>query len=243
MEKLRNQLEQLLERLDDAADVRARLEGLVSVYPFSEFEYIVSHLLSADKLSIEEYYEIRDDYIHRNLYLYLFEIGAPRGFGERWAHGHLRELVPGCQRPTKQLDPEYSGQYDFFLPSDIRIEVKASRAVEFNSDEPLYIKALLSDSSKQFDMNFQQLKPRFCDVFVWLAAWRDVIRYWVIPSFEVDNNRFYSGGQHRGNVGEGQLHLNRDNIHEFDDYLVRPNELEDAIRVAYEKGREMRGNA
>ena len=236
-----DQLQQLLNRLDDAIEIRARLDSLISVYPFSEFEYIISHLLSANKLSIEDYYELRDDYIHRNLYLYLFEISAPRGFGERWAHGHLRELVPGCQRPTKQLDPEFSGQYDFFVAPSIRIEVKASRAVEFSSDEPLYIKALLSDSSKQFDMNFQQIKPRFCDVFVWIAAWRDIIRYWVIPSFEVENNQYYSSGQHRGNVGEGQLHLNRDNIHEFNHYLARPNELENSIRAAYERERELRG--
>ena len=236
-----DQLQQLLNRLDDAIEIRARLDSLISVYPFSEFEYIISHLLSANKLSIEDYYELRDDYIHRNLYLYLFEISAPRGFGERWAHGHLRELVPGCQRPTKQLDPEFSGQYDFFVAPSIRIEVKASRAVEFSSDEPLYIKALLSDSSKQFDMNFQQIKPRFCDVFVWIAAWRDIIRYWVIPSFEVENNQYYSSGQHRGNVGEGQPHLNRDNIHEFNHYLARPNELENSIRAAYERERELRG--
>ena len=242
MEDLRNQLQELLDRLDNPAAFRDTLEGLVSIYPFSEFEYIISHLLADDKLTIEEYYEIREDYIHRNLYLYLFEISAPRGFGERWAHGHLKELVPDLERPSKRLDAEYSGQYDFFLLPDIRIEVKASRAVEFNSNEPLYIKALSSNSGRPFDMNFQQIKPRFCDVFVWIAAWRDAIKYWVIPSFHVENNPYYSSGQHRGNVGEGQLHLNRENIAEFDVYLVRPNELEAAIRAAQESERISRGH-
>jgi hypothetical protein len=240
LEKLKELLDRLLDQLEHAEEIRSAFDGLISVYPFNEFEYIISHILSAGKLTIEEYYDIRDDYIHRNLYLYLFEISAPRGFGEVWAHGHLKELVPTLQRPSKLLDPAYSGQYDFFLHPGVRIEVKASRAVEFNSNEPLYIKALSSDSSKPFDMNFQQIKPRFCDVFVWLAAWRDVIRYWVIPSYEVENNRHYSRGQHRGNVGEGQLHLNRDNIHEFDMYLTKPNELEDAILSAYERERELR---
>lgn len=240
MEILRAHLDRLLDRLEHSEEIRSRLDQLISVYPFNEFEYIISHLLAADKLTIEEYYDLRDDYIERNLYLYLFEISAPRGFGETWAHGHLRELVQGLQRPNKTLDPEYSGQYDFFLHPGIRIEVKASRAVDSESDEPLYIKALSSDSSKQFDMNFQQIKPRFCDVFVWVAAWRDVIRYWVISSYEVENNGYYSQGQHRGNVGEGQLHLNRDNIHEFNEYLVRPHELETAIRAAYEKENRIR---
>lgn len=99
-----------------------------------------------------------------------------------------------------------------------------------------------SNSQLPFDMNFQQIKPRFCDVLVWVAAWRDVIRYWVIPSFEVENNPYYSAGQHRGNVGEGQLHLNRDNIAEFDRYLARSNELEREIRAAYAVERRARGN-
>ena len=242
MEELRKELDALLDRLDDPVALRNTLEDLESVYPFNEFEYMISHLLAADKLTIDEYYEIQDNYIHRNLYLYLFEISAPRGFGERWAHGHLKELVPALQRPSKQLDPNYSGQYDFFLPVKIRIEVKASRAVEFKSNEPLYIKALSSSSELSFDMNFQQIKPALCDVFVRIAAWRDVIKYWVIPSFQVETNPYYSTGQHRGNTGEGQLHLNKDNIHEFDQFLVQSNELEAAIREAFQSERSHRDN-
>lgn len=233
MEKLKTRLNELLGRLEDADDIRDRLRELISVYPFSEYEYIISHLLARDKLSIDEYYEIRNEYIDRNLYLYLFEISAPRGFGEVWAHGHLKELVPSLQRPSKVSDPDYSGQYDFYLAPKIRIEVKAPRAVLFERDEPLYVKALASDSEQQFDMNFQQIKPACCDVFVWIAAWRDLIRYWIIPSHEVEHNEFYSAGQHRGNIGEGQLHLNRDNIHAFDRFLVRSNELEQSIREAF----------
>jgi len=240
MEKLRQQLDELLNRLERADEIRSQLQELISIYPFSEFEYIISHLLSAGKLSIEEYYDIRNSYIDRNLYLYLFEISAPRGFGEIWAHGHLKELVPALQRPSKKIDPEYSGQYDFIHPPRIRIEVKTSRAVESGRDEPLYIKALSSDSTKPFDMNFQQIKPRYCDVFVWIAAWRDVIRYWVIPSSEVENNPYYSKGQHRGNVGEGQLHLTHENIHKFDRYLVKPNELEKAIQKAFKREQKLR---
>ena len=240
MEQLRAQIDELLNRLDDSDAVRSNLADLISIYPFNEFEYAISHLLAAGALTLDEYHQLRDDYIDRNLYLYLFEISAPRSFGERWAHGHLKELAPELQRPNKRLDPEYSGQYDFFLRPNIRIEVKASRAVDSDSDEPLYIKALSSTSPKRFDMNFQQLKPGLCDVFVWVAAWRDVIRYWVMASSEVERNAYYSPGQHRGNVGEGQLHLNQDNIHEFAEYLVKPNELEPAIRAAYARERQNR---
>ena len=240
MEKLREQLEKLIDRLEYASRIRSELDGLISVYPFSEFEYVSSHLLSAGKLTIEEYYELRNDYIDRNLYLYLFEVSAPRGFGEVWAHGHLKQLAPALGRPNKKLDSDYSGQYDFFLPPNIRIEVKSSRAVEFNRDAPLYIKALSSDSGKPFDMNFQQIKPGCCDVFIWMAVWRDIIRYWVIPSFDVENNPYYSKGQHRGNIGEGQLHLNQENIKDFEKYLVESNKLEKAVKDAYEKEIKLR---
>ena len=235
MEQLRAQLDALLNRLENADEMRSRLDDLISIYPFNEFEYVISHLLAEGDMTLDEYYLMRDEYIARNLYLYLFEISAPRSFGETWAQGHLKQLVQDLQSPSRRLDPEYLGQYDFFLPPGIRIEVKASRAVDFDSDEPLYIKALSSTSSKRFDMNFQQIKPRFCDVFVWVAAWRDVIRYWVLSSREVESNPYYSRGQHRGNIGEGQLHLNQDNIREFDPYLAPPNELESAIRAAYER--------
>lgn len=220
-------------RLENPGELKSTLADLTSVYPFNEYEYIISHLLAADKLTLDEYLELRDGYINRNLFLYLFEISAPRGFGEVWAHAHLKELVPTLLAPSRKLDPEYRGQYDFFMQPKIRIEVKASRAVQFGTDEPLYVKALPSDSTKRFDMNFQQIKPACCDVFVWMAAWRDVIKYWVMSSKEVENNRIYSVGQHRGNVGEGQLHLTEQNIRSFDQFSVKPTALEQAILDAY----------
>jgi hypothetical protein len=240
VEKLKAQLDKLLNRLSNAEDIRSKIEELVSVYPFSDYEYIIAHLLAADKLSLAEYYKLRNDYLDRNLYLDLFEISAPRGFGETWAQGHLKELAPNLERPNKKTDPDYSGQYDFFLAPNIRIEVKASRAVESKTDAPLYLKALSSDSQKQFDMNFQQVKTASCDVFVWLAVWRDVISHWVLASYEVEHSSYYSPGQHRGNVGEGQLHLNRDNLHDFDKYLVDSDKIESAIRTAFKKEKRLR---
>ena len=235
MEKLQAQLNELLFKLEDESEIRTRLESLVSVYPFNEFEYMISTLLGAGVLSVDAYYELRDEYIARNLYLYIFEISAPRGFGEAWAQGHLKELVPDLVKPTKKLDLNYSGQYDFLLDGKIRIEVKASRAVDFESDEALYVKALAANSNQPFDMNFQQIKPGCCDVFVWVGVWRDVIRYWVLSSDEVAANKHYSAGQHRGNVGEGQLHVKRDNVAEFSKYEARSNELAVAIRNAQQR--------
>lgn len=195
------------------------LDSLYSVYPFNKFEYIISHLIGTDTITLQQYLDIRNRYLERNKYLYVFEITAPRTFGETRAQRHLNEVVPELQRPSTSYDPDYSGQYDFWY-NGIRIEVKASRAVRRKSGDSLIIKALASDSKYGFDMNFQQIKPACCDVFVWIAVWRDVIRYWVLSSDEVKNNRYYSSGQHRGNVGDGQLWLKDTNIDDFDEYEV-----------------------
>lgn len=240
MEYLKEKLNKLIDELsEDKRDVvRDRLSNLVSVYPFNEYEYIISSLMGFGKITLEDYYEIRDEYIARNMYLYVFEIGAPRSFGEQWAQGHLKGLAPDLQKPTKKLEDSYSGDYDFILiegDHKIRIEVKASRAVDGDSSEPLYVKALSYDSKSPFWMNFQQIKPAHCEVFVWMAVWRDTIKYWVLSSNEVLNNKYYSKGQHRGNVGEGQLHIKEDNIKEFQIYEVKSNEIKEAIIRAYER--------
>lgn len=195
------------------------LDSLYSVYPFNKFEYIISHLIGTDTITLQQYLDIRNRYLERNKYLYVFEITAPRTFGETWAQRHLNEVIPELQRPSAACDPDYSGQYNFGYDG-IRIEVKASRAVRRKSGDSLIIKALSSDSKYAFDMNFQQIKPACCDVFVWIAVWRDVIRYWVLSSDEVKNNRYYSSGQHRGNVGEGQLWIKDTNIDDFKEYEV-----------------------
>ena len=235
MEKLKAEIHRLLDRLPDKDALLGRLDGLTSVYPFNEYEFLIAHLLVADAITIDDYHLLRDEYIARNIFLYIFEISAPRGFGETWAQGHLKELVPDLIKPTKKTDPDYAGQYDFHLDGKVRIEAKASRAVAFQTDEPLYLKALASDSNKQFDMNFQQIKPGCCDVFIWIGVWRDRIRYWVLSSHEVASNKYYSAGQHRGNVGEGQLHLTRDNIADFAAYEVRSDNLLSAFRKAFER--------
>lgn len=209
------------------------LDNLYSVYPFNKFEYIISHLIGTDTITLQQYLDIRNSYLERNKYLYVFEITAPRTFGETWAQRHLNEVVPELQRPSTLNDPEYSGQYDFWY-NGIRIEVKASRAVRRKSGDSLIIKALSSDSKYGFDMNFQQIKPACCDVFVWIAVWRDAIRYWVLSSDEVESNRYYSSGQHRGNVGEGQLWLKDTNIDDFNEYEVGVREI---LSKIVEKGK------
>jgi len=249
MEKLKAQLDKLIGQLENSEDLTTSLKNLVSVYPFNEYEYMISHLLAANKLTLDDYCQLRDSYIERNLYLYVFEISAPRRLGDKWAYGQIKQLVGEVKKPSKELDTEYSNQYDLWLdwldekskPHGIRIEVKTSRAVDFERpNEPLYIKALASDSDRPFDMNFQQIKLRCADVFLWIGIWRDRIRYWVLSSDEVSSNRYFSEGQHRGNVGEGQLHLKDNNIDEFEKYEVPPVGIGGAIIDAYKRQKKIK---
>ncbi len=220
IEELREKISLLYRNYGDLYNLNDDvLDRLYFVYPFNKFEYVISHLIATETITLEQYYDLRNRYLERNKYLYVFEITAPRTFGETWAQRHLNEVVPELKRPSKKYDPDYSGEYDFWYDG-IKIEVKASRAVRRESGEPLIIKALASNSKYGFDMNFQQIKPACSDVFVWIGVWRDAIRYWVFSSDEVKNNKYYSTGQHRGNTGEGQLWLKETNIEEFKPYEV-----------------------
>ena len=235
IKELQTQINIMNKHLETPYDLSSDiLDNLYSVYPFNKFEYVMSHLLGTDTITLEQYLDIRSSYLDRNKYLYIFEITAPRTFGETWAQRHLNEVVPELKNPSKKLDPNYSGQYDFWY-DNIRIEVKASRSVKRKSGETLIIKALSSDSKSGFDMNFQQMKPDCCDVFIWIAVWRDVIRYWVLSSDEVKTNKYYSGGQHRGNKGEGQLRLTEKNIKEFDPYIVGCRDILEKIKEKAQK--------
>lgn len=260
MEKLSEQLDTLIERLENSETFREDLEHLRSVYPFNKYEYIISTLFSHDKIKFDEYLKIRDEYINRNLYLYLFEM-APRTFGDTWGLSHVCSIEPDFKRPSKNIDEAYKGEYDLYLDwTDgkgkehiIRIEVKASRANDHErKEEALIVKAIASDSKRPFLMNFQQQKPSCCDVFIWIAVYRNQIRYWVIYSNEVQSNKFLTP-QHRNaatavrkkgykkeDIYEGQIMVTDENISYFDKFLTAGKNLKEAVITQYEIQRKLK---
>lgn len=218
--------------IEDLEKILKIVENDEPIFPFNDYEHLICALIDKGGLTYKKYLEIRTEYISANPYLWLFEISAPRGFGEKFAQTYVKGMCSKIQNPNKKLDPNYSGDYDLWLDG-IRIEVKASRAVDSDSEKPLYIRALSINTNKNFLMNFQQLKPQFCDVFIWVAVFRDEIVLWVMSSKEVLHHPSYSKGQHRGNKGnEGQLHITQDNIIQFDKYKLKDNNLEQAIKNA-----------
>ena len=112
--ELKNKIYLMRKKTSNSIDFRDEsLDDLYSVYPFNKFEYIISYLIATETISLQEYLNIRNSYLERNKYLYVFEITAPRTFGETWAQRHLNEVVPELRKPSTALDPTYSGEYDF----------------------------------------------------------------------------------------------------------------------------------
>ncbi len=214
---------------EDLEAVIAIVEKDRAIFPFNEYEHLICNLINRGGLSYEQYMEIRTEYISENPNLWIFEISAPRGFGESFAQTYIQGKSSKLMKPSKKLDPNYSGQYDLWLDG-ITIEVKASRAVDRDSDEPLYMKALSRDTKKRFLMNFQQLKPGCCDVFIWVAVFRDEIVLWIISSKDVASNPLYSS-QHRGGI-EGQVMVTSENVNLLSKYELTDDNIEKAIRSA-----------
>jgi len=243
MEVLEYELDLLIEKLDEP------LDNLQSIYPFNRYEYIISVLLAKKILSLQAYLDLRSRYIDRNRYLNLFEM-APRTFGDTWGLDHLMSIEPCLKRPNKRIDPSYENEYDLYLPyasKNIKIEVKASRAQDRDrADEPMVVKAFSSNSIGKFLMNFQQLKPSCCDVFVWIAVYRNAIKYWVLKNTIIQQHPDFTP-QHRNketakrgkdykksDIYEGQIMITNANIDTIGNYKVNSSEIRQAIIKQYE---------
>lgn len=232
IEELRRYLDCLIESLknEDKRLLQARLQALVSVFPFNEYEYVITFLLDRGVLSFTDYETLRENYVSSNRYLDLFSL-SPRVFGQIWGEKHLMDLDERFKKPDKALDPNYDGQYDLWLDG-VRIEVKAARAIHTRKRGSLVSKALYWGSDYPFWMNYQQLKLDICDVFVFIGVWADKLVYWVMSNSEVKNNRYLSH-QHRGGI-EYQIGITHKNITEFDKYQV---EAMDVAKTVIEKAR------
>ncbi len=240
LQELRVNLDEFIEKLSgiEKDKLLTQLSNVVNIYPFNEYEYIISNLLWKDALDLEEYELIRSTYISENMYLPIIEIAWPRPFWETWAQSHVMSLDHRLLKPNVVIDTTYKWQYDLVTHTEekqyVTIEVKACRALDKALvDESYAVKALSYPSLKTFDMNFQQIKPDFCDVFVWVAVWRNTITYWVLNTNEVKDSKYYMGKQHAKSEWEWQLHVNNKNIAEFEKYKVEPNNIYNAIIGAY----------
>jgi hypothetical protein len=158
LRELRQYLNQLSASLapEERQVLEARLQGLVSVFPFNEYEFILMFLKDRGIISFEDYEKLRDNYVSANRYLDLFSL-APRVFGQIWGEKHIMDLDPRFRKPDKSLDPGYDGEYDLWIEG-VKVEVKSSRAIHTKKRGSLVSKALRYGGDEPFWMNFQQLK-------------------------------------------------------------------------------------
>lgn len=113
------------------------------------------------------------------------------------------------------------------IKTNERIEVKFSTVMKENDDKiradnviEQCVKANLANramsfeeiSDYSFDCNIQQVKRKEFDVLYYGLFFADVIEIFKMNSDEILSCPGYSDKQHRGNEGEGQFHLNQDNI-------------------------------
>lgn len=247
-------IEEIINRLSDLEkeEMIRKLKDLRNiVYPFSDYEFIISNLLWLSKMSLIEYENMRDEYSQRNRHLDKFQM-AWKSVG-KWAEDIMIDGWYGLKKPSKKIDPSYSQQtsYDAYMDYEwntIRVEIKASRVTESWNDTDFFIdKALFSNTTKEFWMNFQQLKPQYCDVFVFIAIYRDKLTHWILSSNEVKNywtwqwqNWKFSPWQHSWNAwNEGQLHIRDINIHDFDRFISTPEKIQDDIKKAYQRQKKI----
>jgi len=130
------------------------------------------------------------------------------------------------KKPNKDIDPTFEGQYDLWF-EDIKVEVKACRAINTKRRGNLTEKALRYGSDEPFWMNYQQIKANMADVFIFIGVWIDKIVYWVMSQKEIKENKYLSP-QHRGGI-EYQIGITHKNISEFDIYRVELNKLGDVV--------------
>ncbi len=154
--------------------------------------------------------------------------------------GKMTELM--IQQFKGLSDPD-SNSYDLYDQNqDKKVEVKfctaqtkhdasisGSNILEAIAGSSIHERMFPSDEwqEHQFDCNIQQVKPTEFHVLYYGIFFSDIIQIFKITSEEINNNPAlisYSNKQHRGNVGEGQFHLNNDTYQIHLDHFLE-NEL------------------
>ena len=72
--------------------------------------------------------------------------------------------------------------------------------------------AFLDWASVDFDCNIQQVKRAEFEILYYGLFFSDCILVFRIPSDRIDSHIYYSDKQHKGNIGEGQFHINRETL-------------------------------
>ena len=113
--------------------------------------------------------------------------------------------------------------YDLFdTDTSSRIECKFSRVqkkAELKITDSNLFKALQCEANRdimyhqwqdyEWDCNIQQVKKEEFDVLFYGVFFKDMVLIFRVDTESIGKDMKYSNKQHRGNLGEGQFHLNR----------------------------------
>lgn len=100
---------------EDLNEVLVLIEQDKAIFPFNEYEHLICSLIEKGGLTYEQYLDLRTEYISENINLWIFEITAPRTFGEKFAQTYVQGKCSKLKKPSKKIDPNYSGEYDLWL--------------------------------------------------------------------------------------------------------------------------------
>jgi hypothetical protein len=154
----------------------------------------------------------------------------------------LIQRLLGAAKGRTQFHDLYDNQKNH------RIEVKFS-TVNTSSDEPISIMNLLSAIEKagseravpfqswqnfKFDCNIQQVKIAEFDFLYYGLFFSDKIVIFRIDTdtIPLDHSILFSNKQHKGNVGEGQFHINNGTLpHHLNTYLYKVIGYQDFLEL------------
>lgn len=144
-----------------------------------------------------------------------------------------------------RYEKSYTLEYDLIDSQNNKIEVKFSRVLETNKEKitennvineifnsiSIERKIVRSNNLVKFDCNIQQVKPNEFDILYYGLFFYDKIYIYKILSNEIKDIFGYSNKQHRGNIGEGQFHINEKTIDFHNKYFYQEITYEDLYRL------------
>lgn len=90
---------------EDLNAVLSMVDEDQAIFPFNEYEHLICNLINKGGLTYDQYMEIRTEYISENPNLWIFEMSAPRGFGEKFAQTYVQGKCCKLKKPSKKIDP------------------------------------------------------------------------------------------------------------------------------------------
>lgn len=158
-----------------------------------------------------EYAKIRADVLNGEFdNLMSFYDTTGKGFGTR-IERLICNYFPDLEKVTKKTNPTDtdSKYFDAFTKDGKRIEIKASRVLSDESNElKFFTRAVAEDEENPSkNISFQQVKPKYCDWFIFIAEYKNSSRVFFCPSYLVQEftgdeyrqeGKLYMGNQHPG---------------------------------------------